>query len=1034
MDEAGKAVFAAEADLTQASNSLAQEEKASDFKKQYTGKSSSELAGELANLAEEGIGLKGTFELGLARFNAAAAEADRLRKAIEAIRQPDVKIPQLARPEDVEQAASSTQKLIDFYAQRSGAMEKLKAGLAEVIRLGTEFNADATVSSEHLFRMRVIAEVLKKSGDAGAAKIPEADPDRVLDAERRGLQQMAGVQAAVERAKADLPVIEKQLSETLANADAATGQLTRLKQSQAGTLAALAWESKLKGMTADRVVEAFNTAAKALQEMLVAVDKQQAEYKAALAATTDLVTKLDGLKDPLLRAAEEAGQAEKSKILGELRKEAGLERALPAPVPGAAGKAESAAKPVEDAERKPGPQEKKPEPTEMEKATASLQSFQQLVSGRLRVLEERDRVGKDLLAAIAAMEKVNGGYGKALADARQGAMQLHTTAIDLKKRVGRGEISSDKAPAELTQALRPELLAKLDSDAAALFTTESQFKQQKDAMQKPESAVDAGKALTKEMLGLVGQRLDLLADLRHLDAAYRITAKDRDPGETKRLEQEAAERQDGESGRFDALLAIDTSKRGKALAELLESDYRGLIELELKEDNLRQQREKAEKLAELAQKEQAFISQVLPVLEKQVVLLEAERDEEVVLAQARLKPEQADELLRAYRAKTGRLLPKPVPVGEKEKAEKVAAIANALFEKTVRVAGTRNWGSVLSARLDSTGITAEAGVYQDEESRINASSGADARRIEALTGQKPPEPGSKEAAGVTARQKFAATGGSIAMARQELAGVRSRGVVLIVAKLLAILIGAFLLPRLLRPLIHRAMGSSMKQGDEHGNTALMLRTLEVFAKTAIWITAIAIMLSVLGFDVTAIVAGLGIGGLAIGLAAQPVIADVISAVIIFAERKFSIGDVIKIGGDEPAKVVGLSWRGTQLKGPDGLVVNVPNRNITSASVRNLTKEGRTFDSLAITITTPKDVASILAVIKQAADECSHLTGESGHAVKEYQHKGSVRVIKYQLWWYLRDYDVRNKTRDEVFARISTSLSNENMAGTEVTLA
>jgi small-conductance mechanosensitive channel len=57
-------------------------------------------------------------------------------------------------------------------------------------------------------------------------------------------------------------------------------------------------------------------------------------------------------------------------------------------------------------------------------------------------------------------------------------------------------------------------------------------------------------------------------------------------------------------------------------------------------------------------------------------------------------------------------------------------------------------------------------------------------------------------------------------------------------------------------------------------------------------------LSVLGFDVTAMIAGLGIGGLAIGLATQPMISDIIGAVFIFAERRFRIRDVVKLASDE----------------------------------------------------------------------------------------------------------------------------------------
>lgn len=1036
VEEANKAALAADADLTQASNALAMEEKSQETKKQYAGKKPAELASELSALAEEGIGLKGTFELGLARFNAGANEAEKSRKVVEAMKQPEVKIPQISRPEDVEQAAAGTQKLIDFYAQRIKALESLDAALAEVLRLGSEFNADATVSTDHLFKMRSIAEVLKSAGTTDVKLIPEAEPGRVLEAERTQAKQMAGVQAAVERAKTERPGLDKQLAETRANLQTASEQLDRLKQSQSATLAALGWEVKLKDMKADQAVEAFSATAKSLREKVAAMEKRQGEYKAALATATDLTTKLDGLKDPLLRAAEEALQPEKAKILGGLRRDAGLAApaAPTAPVASARAPADAATPAIKAAEAAKAPPVPEKKPTDLEKATTAQEAFQQLVSGRMRVLDERDRVGAALLAAISAMEKTGADYAGELAESRKLAMQWHTIAVDLKKRIGKGELSGDKAPAELAESLRPEMMTRLDADVASLLTNESHFKQLKESMQKPDAASDTGKALTRDVLALVGQRLDLLSDLRTLDAAYKIAAKDRDPGDSKRLDQEAAERQAAESSAADALLSIDTSKHSKSLVELLDSDYRELIDLEYREDNLRQQREKTEKLIELSQKEQESITKVLPVLEKVIAEQEAARDELAVLAQARVKPDQADELLRAFRAKTGRLLAKPVPIGEKDKAAQVAELANGLFEKTVQVAATRNWYTELTARLAATGIKAEMGAYQDEEAKMNAGSGANGRRIEALTGQKPPAPGSKEIAAVKSRQKFAATGGSIAKTRGELAAVRRHGVVVICIKILAILVGAIFLPRLLRPMIRRAMGYSAAADDEHGNSALLLNTLQVFVKTAIWITAIAMILSVFGFDVTAIVAGLGIGGLAIGLAAQPILADVISAVIIFAERKFTIGDVIKIGGDEPAKVVGLSWRGTQLKGPDGLVINVPNRNITSANVRNLTKDGRTFDSLSINITTQKDVASVLAVIQQATAECKYVAADSSYAVKEYQHKGNTRVIKYQFWWYLSDYEVRNRTRDEVFSRISANLSNENMAGTEVTLA
>ena len=198
--------------------------------------------------------------------------------------------------------------------------------------------------------------------------------------------------------------------------------------------------------------------------------------------------------------------------------------------------------------------------------------------------------------------------------------------------------------------------------------------------------------------------------------------------------------------------------------------------------------------------------------------------------------------------------------------------------------------------------------------------------------------------------------------------------------------------------------------------------------------AISLTLSVLGFDVTAIIAGLGIGGLAIGLAAQPMISDIIGAVIIFAERRFRIGDVVKLGNDEPAPVVGLTWRSTALKNADGLVVSVPNRKVTETTVQNLTKAGHTYDWLSATVTTDKDLTRVLEVINKAMEACENLSPDHGVSVKKFTHRGTAKVVEYRFWWFLKDYENRNKTRDEVFAHIGAELAHEKMAGTEVTLA
>jgi small-conductance mechanosensitive channel len=179
---------------------------------------------------------------------------------------------------------------------------------------------------------------------------------------------------------------------------------------------------------------------------------------------------------------------------------------------------------------------------------------------------------------------------------------------------------------------------------------------------------------------------------------------------------------------------------------------------------------------------------------------------------------------------------------------------------------------------------------------------------------------------------------------------------------------------------------------------------------------------------------LGIGGLAIGLAAQPMIADAIAAVVIVAERRFKIGDVVRLGATDPARVIGLRWRSTQLQNADGLIVTIPNRRVIEATTQNLTKGSTTYDSMNVVVTTQKDVNQVEAAIESAMTSCEQLASNASMSVREFSQKGETKTIKYRFWWFLKDYDSRNATRDEIFARITTSLTKADMAGTEISLA
>jgi small-conductance mechanosensitive channel len=1010
--EAEKAALAAEAEVVEGAKKLAREQKRLDVEKGFAGKPADAMIAELAGLVEDGIGLKGTYELALRRFNDRATEVARLRTALNDLKPPEAKVPQLTRVEDVEVATKVVQQQIAFYGSQTKALDALRSALAALAAQGGEFEADANVSDEHLFKMQVLAELLKKNGTPDESLPPKARAAELDPAAVRQQKSAAAVRAATEKAKAELALLEKQLPEAKKAEAATRAQLADLQASHQVVRAALEWEGQLKSLTAAEATDRFTKTRGELAAVSAALKGEEDAYRQARTAVAETRAKLDGLKDPFLRTAEDQGQSEKQRIRAELRKEAGLDDTTKdagtagLPAPGAGKPAESGKTPGEPP-KSSGPEKIEPE----------LLAFQQALAARVRVLDERGAKTAELLAALADLETKGKAYSKKLAEARLLALRLNATAADLKKRVGKGEIAGNQVPEGLTHALKLESRAALDAAATEVLNGLTQLQHERERLALPDPDGAAITVATKELLALVGQRIDLLSDIKRLAADYKKEKKDRPPSDVRHLEQLAADRRKADRDRWDRFLAVDSSDGAKNLNEIVESCYRELVEIEEKDDNLKKRTEKLNQLVELTQKEEAAVQKLGPLLTKKIADQVAAREEELVLARARLRPDRADELLKAFRAKTGKELAPPLPLASGEATAQVDEMAAQLFERFVQIEARKKWADVVALRLTQTGLKTETGAYQDELAALAASTAANDRRILALTGN--------EAADARVKP---ALGGEIGQTRQELRRVRTTGVQTIAVKLGLLLLAALLLPRILIWILRRAIGGS--QGD----TGLVLGAMRAFVKVTVWIVAIALMLSVLGFDVTAIIAGLGIGGLAIGLAAQPMIADIIGAIVIFADRRFKIGDVIRLGTDEPCRVVGLTWRSTQLRNTEGLLVSIPNRKVTEATVQNLTKDGRTYDSINVSISTQKDVTQVVAAIRKALGECQNLDPDHGVSVKELAHKGESKSIKYRFWWFLKNYEARNRTRDEVFERISAGLSHEDLAGTEVTLA
>lgn len=162
--------------------------------------------------------------------------------------------------------------------------------------------------------------------------------------------------------------------------------------------------------------------------------------------------------------------------------------------------------------------------------------------------------------------------------------------------------------------------------------------------------------------------------------------------------------------------------------------------------------------------------------------------------------------------------------------------------------------------------------------------------------------------------------------------------VIVGLRVAGILVGAVVLSALLRRAVRR-VEKRISTGDAEARTVQRTRTLTRVITSAgivtIWVLAVLMMLGVIpGFNLGPLLAGLGIGGLAIGFGAQSLVRDVVSGFFILLEDQYGIGDIIEVNKTTSGTVELLTLRLTGLRDVDGTVHYFSNGFITQVSNRS----------------------------------------------------------------------------------------------------
>lgn len=210
--------------------------------------------------------------------------------------------------------------------------------------------------------------------------------------------------------------------------------------------------------------------------------------------------------------------------------------------------------------------------------------------------------------------------------------------------------------------------------------------------------------------------------------------------------------------------------------------------------------------------------------------------------------------------------------------------------------------------------------------------------------------------------------------------------------------------RLVTIMIRVFIESYVKNQENGEEKVRQLKGVLLVINIGIWGLGIVFLFDNLGYDVTAIIAGLGIGGIAIALAAQNILGDLFNYFVIFFDQPFEIGDFIVVD-DKMGNVEYIGIKTTRLKSLSGEQIIISNTDLTNSRLHNFKRmeNRRILFSLGVTYqTTPEQLKIIPELIKSTIEAQENVKFDRAH----FSNFGDFS-LNFEVVYYVqsREYSV-----------------------------
>lgn len=221
----------------------------------------------------------------------------------------------------------------------------------------------------------------------------------------------------------------------------------------------------------------------------------------------------------------------------------------------------------------------------------------------------------------------------------------------------------------------------------------------------------------------------------------------------------------------------------------------------------------------------------------------------------------------------------------------------------------------------------------------------------------------------------------------------------------------------------------LKKEKENGNkeTHTVFRFYRMLVYIAAVLIGIFMILSIWGFDITGLVAGLGVGGLAISLAAQDTFSNLLGGLTIMTDHSFAIGDVITTP-DVEGVVEDIRFRSTKIRSFTQFQVTVPNRQLSNKTVTNLSRIGKRRIRFYINLeygTSPTQIRELIATLQARMEARDSVYDDNILICMERFSSSSIDVL-FQCFIDVVDFVPYLKEQESILLEVMDVMAEEKL--------